>query len=449
MHVEEDYGVGDEIGEYTLIRELGRGAFSIVFEAVTPIAPLNLNSAMDGAGNQVSSASASVDGQNGISPQSSGVLYSVAVKIVMKSKQDDDTATTSSPLVQSPFSSISSSSARGDRKSYDYHGGNAQHPQRQQQRHHTQPLPFSTTTKPTTTTNTTTKDDELDYLRQIDRETAIWSRLHHPSILEMKEVIRLDDATIIISELAAGGTLLQYLQNASAKSGGGGGLEEQQAKRIYREIGGAIEYLHVRVGVIHHDVKLENVLMSSDGRVKLCDFGFAVESGGGGVGKYGEGNGHGEGCPGLCCAGKGGIGETLHLSLGRRGDVAESGGGGGTGSLHYLAPEHLMPPTIASGGSSIFLPQGEKGDIWAFGCILYALLTGTLPFCDSFLPRLQMSILNASYDKSRLAAGKASKEACDLVGEMLERDWKRRASITECLKSAWLRSSASARPRDL
>lgn len=441
MFLEEEYGVGDEIGEYTLIKELGRGAFSIVFEAVTPVAPLCIE--IDGAGSllkdKVSTSTAtpskSVDGQNAISSHSSGMLYSVAVKVVMKTKQDDQSAENSNsslPLVQSPFNS---SNGRGDRKSYDYNGGNFKHTQRQQQRHHTQPLP-NLIPAPTTSQ---TKDEELDYLRQIDRETAIWSRLHHPSILEMKEVIRLDDATIIISELAAGGTLLEFVQRQGTSRGGG--LEEEVAKGIFREIGAAIEYLHVQVGIIHHDVKLENVLMTSDGRVKLCDFGFAVESGG--ARKYGDGNGHGEGCPGLCCAGKGGVGETLHLSLGRRGGEE---GGGGTGSLHYLAPEHLMPPTIASGGSAIFLPQGEKGDIWAFGCILFAMLTGSLPFCDSFLPRLQMSILNASYDKSRLA-GKASSEACDLVGVMLERDWKRRASITECLKSAWLRSVRPPRDR--
>lgn len=250
----------------------------------------------------------------------------------------------------------------------------------------------------------------------------------------MNEVIRLKDATIIISELASGGTLLSYIQK-----NGSPGLSENVCKHFYKQIADALSYLHLTVGIIHHDVKLENVLLTHDLQVKMCDFGFAVEV------VEGRARDHEPNCPGLCCAVRnnllvgGGLGEMISLSLQQPNSVAnEKEGHTATGSLHYLAPEHLMPQTFVTKKEEG--PMGEKGDIWAFGCILYAMITGTLPFCESFLPRLQISIVNGAYDHDRLDKVGVSSDVKLLIGNMLQKDWKIRYNIRDCIQSSWVRS---------
>jgi serine/threonine protein kinase len=376
--LDDEYGVGDEIGDYTLTKEIGNGAFSKVFEAVTPIAPFFLQNQQD------SSATLPYNLPN--DQQINGVLYTVAVKVVLKTSSADDDDYPSEP---------------NHRPSK---GGNSK------------------------------RENELDYLRQIDRETAIWSRLHHPFLLEMNEVIRLKDATIIISELASGGTLLSYIQKI-----GSPGLSENVCKHFYKQIADALSYLHLTVGIIHHDVKLENVLLTHDLQVKMCDFGFAVEV------VEGRARDHEPNCPGLCCAVRnnllvgGGLGEMISLSLQQPNSVAnEKEGHTATGSLHYLAPEHLMPQTFVTKKEEG--PMGEKGDIWAFGCILYAMITGTLPFCESFLPRLQISIVNGAYDHDRLDKVGVSSDVKLLIENMLQKDWKIRYNIRDCIQSSWVRS---------
>jgi serine/threonine protein kinase len=227
----------------------------------------------------------------------------------------------------------------------------------------------------------------------------------------MYEVIRMTDATIIISEYCSNGTLLSYIQKKEV-------VEEEDCRRLFKQLVLALEYLHSQVGIIHHDVKLENILLDGDERVKLGDFGLSRERirAHQGVGNIilpsSNPHAHPKNCPGICCSflksngvscssssssssgvgggglGLGLLGETSHLSMPRK-ETINNGGGGGyiAGSLHYLAPEDLAPPTKDLVGRMI---QTPACDCWAAGCVLYALLTSTLPFNDTFLPRLQM-----------------------------------------------------------
>jgi hypothetical protein len=112
------------------------------------------------------------------------------------------------------------------------------------------------------------------------------------------------------------------------------------------------------------------------------------------------------------------LGETSHLSMPRK-ETINNGGGGGyiARSLHYLAPEDLAPPTKDLVGRMI---QTPACDCWAAGCVLYALLTFTLPFNDTFLPRLQMV-------PSMTRRGGGEDHACwtppsEIVGEGCEKE---------------------------
>ena len=80
--LDDEIGVGDEIGDYTLTKEIGSGAFSKVFEAVTPIAPFFLQNQQD--------SSATIPYILPNDQQINGVLYTVAVKADLKTSSADD-----------------------------------------------------------------------------------------------------------------------------------------------------------------------------------------------------------------------------------------------------------------------------------------------------------------------------------------------------------------------
>lgn len=100
------------------------------------------------------------------------------------------------------------------------------------------------------------------------------------------------------------------------------------------------------------------------------------------------------------------------------------------GSLHYLAPELLRP----RGEDAI--QQTNKCDMWALGCILYALLTGRLPFTDGFLPRLQMHIVEGRYER---LGGEVSHDARECVEALLETRIRERWGCDEVSNCVWLK----------
>ena len=197
----------------------------------------------------------------------------------------------------------------------------------------------------------------------------------------MIESITLDNMTIIISELAEGGALLDLVRKSLPP--------KPVIKQIMIEIMEGLVYLHSRE-IIHHDIKLENILLTKNGTIKICDFGLSSLQ-----------------TP---------ITSTIHASLSRQKTSNV------VGSLHYIPPELLLPSSS---------PPTALVDIWATGCCLYALIKGVLPFSDTFLPRLQMTIVSGRYEEV---------EDCDwariLEGMLcgVERRWNSKKVLEEILK---------------
>lgn len=159
-------------------------------------------------------------------------------------------------------------------------------------------------------------------LEQLRKEIEILQHLHHPNIVEFEDVIETADKIFVIMELVQGGELFEYLLDR-------GPLQEDVALHVFRQVMGAITYMHDR-GVVHRDLKAENLLVVDSTAeyptVKLIDFGFST---------------------------------ILRHQL--------TGSFLGTGG--YLAPEirqHRM--------------YSESVDIWACGVLLYLLLSCRLPF---------------------------------------------------------------------
>lgn len=106
-------------------------------------------------------------------------------------------------------------------------------------------------------------------MTSLTREIHHHRRLHHPHICQLLEVLATESHIWLVTELCAGGELFDYLVEK-------GRLTEVEGRRIFGELCLAVGYMHER-GVVHRDLKLENVLLDGECRVKLGDLGFVRE----------------------------------------------------------------------------------------------------------------------------------------------------------------------------
>jgi serine/threonine protein kinase len=103
----------------------------------------------------------------------------------------------------------------------------------------------------------------------LTRELHHHRRLHHPHIVHLHEIVATETHVWLVTELCSGGELFDYLVER-------GRLPEIEARRVFGELVVAVGYLH-RHGIVHRDLKLENVFLDGEMRVKLGDLGFARE----------------------------------------------------------------------------------------------------------------------------------------------------------------------------
>ncbi|CAG8475507.1 5896_t:CDS:2 [Ambispora gerdemannii] len=233
-------------------------------------------------------------------------------------------------------------------------------------------------------------NDRLQALLQ--REIEIWRHLKNPHIVRMISYEETDYATFIFAEFCPGGTLLQYIKKASSEYESG--LDEDQAREIFLQIAESVRYLHNDMRLIHKDIKLDNILLDKEGTWKLCDFGLT---------EYQSGDDDSNNALRDECAG---------------------------GSLAYCPPEQLRSKT----------PIKELSvDIWSLAVVLYALVTGQLPYNDDFEPRLQFKILNGRFDESPLRDSNASEDLRELLRGMFKTKPEQRLTINEVIESRWCR----------
>ncbi|OAQ33547.1 Pkinase-domain-containing protein, partial [Linnemannia elongata AG-77] len=206
------------------------------------------------------------------------------------------------------------------------------------------------------------------------REARLMATLRHPNIVDVKTVMEDDYRILIVMENLTGGELFDYISNK-------GSLDEKEARRIFQQIVLAIHYCHEN-NVVHRDLKPENILLDSERNVRVADFGFGN-------------NWH----------------KDRHLTT-------------YCGSPFYAAPE------MVSGTPYI----GPETDVWSLGVILYVLVCGRLPFDASDLPALFAQIKRGNYQKPR----EGSIDVCSLIHRMLTVDPKRRATLTDVLRSRWM-----------
>lgn len=243
--------------------------------------------------------------------------------------------------------------------------------------------------------------------RKLQHEAAIWATLSHEHILPLFSAVHTTYADYFFTLYCPAGSLFDIL-----KRDGNPALPQDDAGMMFRQIVRGMRYLHEVAHYVHRDMKLENVLVDEMGVCKICDFGMSRK-----IGSVDEENEEAEEQdlnPIFHANSSIHRAQTLNIASNRRhvqlnhvlnryASSRQHRNSTSTnepthvyqpGSLPYAAPELLLPQT-----SEVLQPHPSQ-DIWALGVMLYALLTGKLPFQDSFEPRLQMKILNGEFSLS-------------------------------------------------
>ncbi|CCJ29222.1 unnamed protein product [Pneumocystis jirovecii] len=237
---------------------------------------------------------------------------------------------------------------------------------------------------------------------EIEKELEIWKLLDHPHILPLFSIEDTQFATFCFTIKFSGGTLYDILKKEK-----GYGLSNSEAKKYSYQLASALRYLHQDIHLVHLDVKLENCLLDTseleNNRLLLCDFGMAefISST---------------------------VIDNTHNSTSNNNSKLISTTT--RGSLPYVSPE------IISSGKTI---KEASSDIWSYGILLHALITGTLPFTHMYSPLLQMQILKGDWDIETLKKI-AHQDSFDLILGCLQPNPKKRWTIENILNSKWFQS---------
>ena len=212
--------------------------------------------------------------------------------------------------------------------------------------------------------------------KKVLQEVYILKNIKHSNVIRLLEVFESPKHLLIVMEYSGGGDLLKYIKTH-------GRLSESKAREYFIQIVYGLAHCHWR-SVLHRDVKLDNILLDSNGGVKLWDFGVS--------------------------------------KIMKKDQVINEQ----CGTPAYIAPE-------------IISDQGYSGfsvDIWSLGVLLYAMLWGTVPFKASNMKDLHNLIMKGSFS----FPWELSSDVKDLIRNMLKLKPEERYSIPEILNSNWVKS---------
>ncbi|XP_057772539.1 CBL-interacting serine/threonine-protein kinase 11 [Salvia miltiorrhiza] len=218
-------------------------------------------------------------------------------------------------------------------------------------------------------------------INNIKREISIMSRLRHPNIVKLYEVLATKRKIFIVLEFVKGGELFAKVAK--------GRFSEDLARKYFQQLISAVGYCHSR-GVYHRDLKPENLLLDENGDLKVSDFGLSA------------------------------------LADHVRPD----------GLLHTLCgtPAYVAPEILAKRGY-----DGAKVDAWSCGVVLFVLTAGYLPFNDPNLMNMYKKIYKGEFRCPKWTSPDLKQFFCRL----LDTNPETRISIEQIKRDPWFRKGYS------
>lgn len=207
------------------------------------------------------------------------------------------------------------------------------------------------------------------------QEAEVLSKLRHENIITLHGIYEEDAYIFMIMELAERGDLSALLERH-------GRLEEYTAREYFKQVVVAVLHCH-QLGIAHHDLKLENMLLTADNTIRLTDFGLSVR-------------------------------------LDSEGLIHD----------HYAGSPLYMSPEIFS-----LQPHTEACDVWSLGVCLYYMVTDIFPFFAETYNELEERVL---FDQVVFPANMGlSDNLRDLICRMLTKDPKQRITLAEVMQHSW------------
>jgi eukaryotic-like serine/threonine-protein kinase len=226
---------------------------------------------------------------------------------------------------------------------------------------------------------------DADRVSRFQREAKVLASLNHPNIAAIYGLEKSGETNFLVLELVEGETLAERTR--------AGSISVEESLKLAVQIAEALEAAHEK-GVIHRDLKPANIKVTADGKVKVLDFGLAKAF----ASEQAEVNPSNS--PALTHS------PTLSYMATQQGIIL--------GTAAYMSPEQAKGRTV-----------DKKADIWAFGCVLYEMLTGQASFQGEDVTEILAAVVKGGANLD-LLPGNLNPRVHEVITRCLQKDLKKR-----------------------
>ncbi|KAF3701219.1 Serine/threonine-protein kinase PLK4 [Channa argus] len=223
-------------------------------------------------------------------------------------------------------------------------------------------------------------------VQRVTNEVEIQCRLKHPSILELYNYFEDSNYVYLVLEMCHNGEMSRYLKERKMP------FCEEEARHFMHQIVKGMLYLHTH-GILHRDLTLSNLLLTSSMNIKIADFGLATQLK---------------------------LPNEKHFTM--------------CGTPNYISPE------VATHSA-----HGLESDVWSLGCMFYAFLMGRPPFDTDTVKHTLSKVVLGEYEMP----SHVSLEAQDLIHQLLQKDPSQRPSLSAVLDHPFMTQSLLVRTKEL